>query len=390
MDAMKAIAQDDGLVKQVIQRLGDQLPSDEREIEELKSRVSLNDQGDLLNITARAGDPALAVQIANTWAEEAVTAINAAYSGEQTLAEVQSRYQSTKDEYDQAQSALEAYLRENQINMLEKKISQARALFDQQAEARILQVAYYNQRKQSMVDLQVQAEALKQQLQNGSRSQAGDQGDALAVMLARARALGINASTVTKKEGTTGVEQLIQPPDFQFNVQGGVTLLLQIGADAAIRDSSANYTADLDGLIQLAEGEIKRADDALNALQESVLQGTGNESLDEIDNQIRAFQTQYEDEQARMKELTSQRDLAWEAYQAMAQKQAELQSATQTNSLIIVASPAVPPEKPVSRGTVRNTLAGAALGLVLGIAFVLSTEWWHANMSESGGNKDVE
>jgi uncharacterized protein involved in exopolysaccharide biosynthesis len=143
-------------------------------------------------------------------------------------------------------------------------------------------------------------------------------------------------------------------------------------------------------LIQLAEGEIKRADDALNALQESVLQGTGNESLDEIDNQIRAFQTQYEDEQARMKELTSQRDLAWEAYQAMAQKQAELQSATQTNSLIIVASPAVPPEKPVSRGTVRNTLAGAALGLVLGIAFVLSSEWWHANISEGGRFKDIK
>jgi len=381
MDAMLAIAQSDALAQQVIQGLGEQLPPEQREIEQLKEQVRSTNRGDIILIAARGDDALLAAQIANAWAEQTATVINSAYSGEQPLAEIQNRVQTTKQEYDQSQAALEEFIRNNQINLLEKLISEARSQFDQLSEERSYQIAYYAQRKQTMEDLRVQAETLKLQLQDGSHSKAGNMGDALAVLLARGQALGINLKLVTK-QAAQGESRLFQPPQFNFTSQGGVTLNLMMGELQSAGDTSLNYAADLEELIRLADDEIQRAQEALSNLQNAVQKSEGKDLLEELDGQIRKLQTEYEVELSRQRELTSERDLTWNAYQAMAAKEAELRSATQTNDRVILVSRAVPPEKPATHGPIWNTVIGGILGLILGTLVVLAVYWWRSNNLE--------
>ena len=56
--------------------------------EELDNSVEITTSGDTIKITATNPDPAYAAAIANAWAENAVSAINYAYSGEQLPAEI--------------------------------------------------------------------------------------------------------------------------------------------------------------------------------------------------------------------------------------------------------------------------------------------------------------
>ena len=74
-----------------------------------------------------------------------------------------------------------------------------------------------------------------------------------------------------------------------------------------------------------------------------------------------------EEETALMNELTSTRDLSWRAYQALAQKETEVRNNLQTSSSVNLASPAVPPIEPTSRGVLRNTAIAGALGFFLSV-----------------------
>jgi hypothetical protein len=273
---------------------------------------------------------------------------------------------------------------DNNINLLEKQVGEAQTLLNRLGEERAWRIAYYSNRRQSMEDLRVQAETLKLQLQDGSRSQAGNRGDALAVLLARAEALGIKLKNAAKQQPSEKLtnprlDQTVKPveaPEFDFTNQGGVVLNVQVGELIDQQDSPTSLAADLDALINLAEGEIQRSDEVMNSLLEQVTQGQGYEGIALAARQIGVLQTQLEAEQARERELTSQRDLSWDAYQAMAQKEAEIRNATQTNNQVSLAGQAIPPENPTSRGAFRNALVGAVLGLILGTAVVLAGYWW--------------
>jgi len=69
-------------------------------------------------------------------------------------------------------------------------------------------------------------------------------------------------------------------------------------------------------------------------------------------------------------------EFAWQAYQVIASKEAELRNAPQEASLVTIASLAVQPQEPVSRGMVQNTLIAAILGAFIGVAIVLGMTWW--------------
>jgi capsular polysaccharide biosynthesis protein len=391
LDAILAIAQSDAVATQVIQALENDLPPRLKKVEALKGMVHFTNKGDIILVTAAAEDPLLASKIANTWAEQALVNINTAYSGQQPLEEIQSQAKTTRGEYEKSQASLEAFVKENNINLLEKQVAEAQTLLNRLGEERAWRIAYYSNRRQLMEDLRVQAEALKLQLQGGSRSQAGNRGDALAVLLARTEALGINLKNAAKQQPTEKLtnpqqDQTVNPvdsPEFDFNNQGGVTLNVQIGEIAAQEESPASLAADLDALINLAEGEIQRSDEMINDLLEQVTQGQGYEEIAMAANQIGVLQTQLEAERSRERELTSQRDLSWDAYQAMAQKEAEIRNATQTNNQVSLAGQAIPPENPTSRGAVRNALVGGVLGLILGTAIVLAGYWWRSVNRES-------
>jgi uncharacterized protein involved in exopolysaccharide biosynthesis len=185
MDALESIANSDGVALATIHQLGEQIPAESRQLEIFKNSTEISSSGDIIRVTSIAKDPQLAAQIANTWAQQAVTAINQAYSGEELPGEIQSQIQAAQQEYQQAQTSLESFMQENQISLLQKQLEEAEGVLDTLVKERMRKIAYFSQRGENMDQIISQAEALKSQIEGGSTSAAAGIGDALAILRAR-------------------------------------------------------------------------------------------------------------------------------------------------------------------------------------------------------------
>ena len=362
MNALLSLAQSDALTMETLNSLGDKLPAEDREIEALKKHVQIGSQGDAIVVTATAKDPILAADIANTWANQVVSAINLAYSGAQLPPEIQTQLASAQIEYQGAQTALETSMQDNQKAFLQARVDEAQNLLDKLTLDRTNQVAYYTQRKGTMDQVENQAAALKQLLQNGSGSAAAGVGDAIAVLKARASVFGANQPNSSPP--SAGSEMIIN---------------LQLPEAATTGGTPDAYIKDLDNLIQLAKNEMANADENLKNLGQEVIQGQGYDLISQTAAQVQNLQTQLERVQARERELTSQRDLTWKAYQALAQKQTEIKTTVPTSAQVTLAVQAIPPQKPTSRGTIRNVLIAGVLGLIVGVMWVFGAQWWQSS-----------
>jgi uncharacterized protein involved in exopolysaccharide biosynthesis len=371
MSALLTIAQSDAISLATLDSVGDKLPADEREIEAIEDRVEVTDKGDSILVSASAQTPELAAEIANTWAHQTVLTINQAYSGGQPLAEIQSRLATAEQEYEVAQNALEAFIKSNQITLLQNNIDEAKNLLSEAVNDRAWQISYNYNRKQSMQDLKVKAEALKQQLGSGNSSSAGGIGDAIALLYMHSNAFGIGETSNARALWLGETSNQVVPDN-----TAGMTFDLQLTELSSLDDTPASYAQDLDRIIQQAESEISKSAEALNSLNQNLFQGEDSDVIEATSAQIQELQTQLESEHARERELTSDRDLAWEAYQALVQKETEIENAAQTSNQVTLASQAVPPQKPASRGTIRNTLVAGVLGGLLGVFLVFGSMWW--------------
>ena len=93
-----------------------------------------------------------------------------------------------------------------------------------------------------------------------------------------------------------------------------------------------------------------------------------------LQREILQLQEELEREQARKRELTQARDLAWETYQTLARKEAEVGVAVQvTDTEVRFAVPAVEPKRPVAPKKKLNIAIAGVLGLMVGVfgAFVV-------------------
>lgn len=380
MDALLSLTQSDALAAETLQVVGDILPEESRNIEAIKNRVSVTSQGDTILVSATAQNPETAAEIANTWAYQAVQDINLAYSGEQPLAEIQVQMETARQDYQTAQSDLETFIQTNRISLLEKQMTEAETLLSSLTSERAWKISYYTNRMQSMENLIVQAEALKKQIQGGIKSNSGGLGDALAVLRVRATALGISEVNTQPPMDTKQSSSTIDVSTTSGNQP--LMLDLQLNDLTTLLDDPANYAADLDTVIQLADDEQSKAQNTLDELTQQVLGESTDSTIQSSAAALQNIATELENQNARQKELTSQRDLAWEAYQAMAEKVTEIKNTAQSDYQVTLASQAIAPQKPTSSNTMRNTLAAGAIGLILGCLFFLSLQWWQsANIS---------
>jgi hypothetical protein len=182
MDAMLEITGSDALILNALEDIHTQYPENGLFQEELREKVEITTSGDTIKITASHPDPEYAAAIANAWAENAVQAINFAYSGEQLPAEIQLSLEPAKLEYEAAQQELEDFFIENQVDILEKQIFETSALLDQLVQDRTWKIAYNVQRKRNMEQVIDRAEALKNQLDSRNTTLAAGLGEALAVL----------------------------------------------------------------------------------------------------------------------------------------------------------------------------------------------------------------
>lgn len=100
------------------------------------------------------------------------------------------------------------------------------------------------------------------------------------------------------------------------------------------------------------------------------------QAIAQLESEIRALKSKVETETSRNLQFNQQRDLAWESYKALSNKQAELQLARAAgNSEVRLSSVAVDPATPVERiSLVLSLLLATVIGLLLGVlvAFLLA------------------
>lgn len=354
LDSMVTIAKSDAVAAEVLSRLKDAGLWNGDAIRPLKNQVNITGSGDLILIEASSKDARLAEAIANTWAEVSVRRINLAYSGENPLTEFEGQIAQAQDEYQAAQASLEAFLQENQIALLENQIHEAEVVLKNLSEARAERIELYETRRQEMESLRLQAEALVEQLKSGSRSQAGGLGDALAALIARSSALGLNTT---------------------------LTFDLQLGELTTLGDTAADFAADLEALIGQLEQEEALAGEKLDQLVQEIAAEGGNNQIASVAAKLQEYRSLLEQQQAEERELTGQRDTAWAAYLALLQKATEVKNAAQTYSQVTIASEAIVPQQPVSKGYVRNASVAGLLGLTIAVLSVVARQWWRTNIS---------
>lgn len=378
MDAMLEIAGSDALMMQAIDDIHELYPDNGILREDLEKAVEITTSGDTIKITASNKDPLYAAAIANAWAQNAVSGINNAYSGEQLPAEIQLSLKPAREDYEIAQQDLEEFLIENQVDILQKQIVETSALLDELVQDRTWKIAYNVQRKQKMEQVIDQAEALKQQLGTQKTSLAAGLGEALAVLRLQAEAFGeiqIERGVSATSNEDPLLKGTVQETLVMASRQPNMIYNLQVAELIERVEAGESYQRDLDNIIEHAELEKDIAEAALLELAEQSLEIENDELLVATSERLRNLQSQIENEEAQLNDLTSTRDLTWEAFQALAEKETEVRNNLQTSSTVRLASPAVAPVEPTSRGVLRNTLIGAAIGFFMSLIWVLGSVW---------------
>ncbi len=133
------LVQNGAIAAQVIQELGDKLDEEEREPARLLEMVEgeIKERSDLIQIKVRARDPLKAADIANAWARAYEQHVNTIYSGvPESYSSVQNELAEAKDEYQQAEDALTAFIAANRIDDLNRLIAEKQHIINSLQSAR--------------------------------------------------------------------------------------------------------------------------------------------------------------------------------------------------------------------------------------------------------------
>jgi len=334
--ALTALVTNTAIASQVIGELGSILEPEEREIGPLVEMVKAELDGDLIRILVEADSPKKATAIANAWAQAYEGYVNSLYvRTAQSPADLQIQADEALNEYQKAEAALTEFLGNNQIAALTDEIGAKDATLED-----------YYAAERSLERLLADAKTLRESLGEGAPSSTTAR-NSLALLLLRAKASTLFSSLP--------VEPQVSP---------GLPAELQVLLDQQIQTAEhpAQQLSELDTLIANLE---VRQEQVQALIDEGYLQ-----------QEILKLQEQLEREHATQRELTSTRDLAWDAYQVIVRKVAEVGMAAQAEeTLVRLAVPATEPENPIRPRKKLNTLLGSVVGAMLAVGVVFIVEY---------------
>jgi capsular polysaccharide biosynthesis protein len=338
--ALDALVKSSSVASEVVAKLGSVLEPEERDVNTLLEMVETESNGDLIGIRVKGEDRGKIVAIANAWGEAYEKYVNGLYGGRmQSPGDIQVQVAEAESNYRQAEEALAKFVGDNQIETLTREIG-----------AKQNTLTDYYSTKQQLDRLIADAKALRDQSRQAASSSPTGTGNSLSIML-------LQASAFT----------LLSP---------GLPVQLQLAFDerAGLEGSADEQVQNLDALLSILEARRE-------AVQSLIDEGT-------LQAEILQLQEQLEREQARKQELTQTRDLAWETYDTLARKQAEVGVASQvTDTEVRFAVPAVEPKEPVAPKKMLNIAIAGVLGLMVGVFGAFLAEYFEGWGEEgrSGG-----
>lgn len=351
--ALVDLAQNPGIAREVIARLGDALPQEYRDVARLTKVVKASArESDLVEIVVTARDPEVAMMVAQSWAAAYEEHINNVFSGIAPGAVEATRAQAemARREYEAAEEALIAYAAENPAAELSREIDGKQQALDAMRDGRVREVSDVVYREPQVRRLLADARALLTVAQEGGNAAAESSALALALLKTEAYA--------------------------SSPLPGGLTLEAASGATGPL--DAAGQARDLRALIAALEAELEElatTREAILAAGGSVYAAESAEGVAALEADLRSLQAQREGAAAKDRELRRARDQSWETYTALTRKLAEQRvEGALTRNVVRVASEPLFPEEPARRSLVQ-TAALAAVGsgavTVLAIFFVI-------------------
>jgi uncharacterized protein involved in exopolysaccharide biosynthesis len=388
-DAFLALATSSDVALLALEELHNQPGLEQLSAPGLRGMVSAESVGDLILIRAHHGDPNSAALIANAWARAYVRHINSVYgAGNQLSSTFAAQVESAGQGYEEAQAAVEAFVGNNRLDALQREITERQGLLQvyQGAldQARTLPASLQISTQQQMLtdyyeDLRqiegglADLKALRTQLETASDSAVVDIGNALAMISLQSQGLG-----------------------------GSSTLPVQMQMDLASAGIEKVNPSDVDALIKVLETRRQETQTHIDALVANLGAETPSEGaidannaltsrVDELNAEILNLQQELAVQQAQQRELDQTRDSAWDTYQTLLQKQAELAISSQiTETEVRLASTAVAPRKAIPVRRTFNTAAGGMVGLMVGVVGAFGIEFWRHNRGRLRRREEAE
>ncbi len=388
----------------------------------------------LIELRATGDDPERAAAIANAWARLFVKYVNQLYGYEQdTQARFGDQLSQAKADYEVAQRAVEKFLADNRLAELQREMDARQTLINSyqseltasrgqslpeqlQARRQTLDNAYdelislEQQQRQIIQDyygdlaavesLLVDARALREQVQASSVSSAASLGDALAQLFLRSRSLASGAGGNVQLQLSFGqgagpipvsdVDSLIDVLESRkAQTQAQIEALLAVS-----RGQAPDPEVEVDsrfGVLEARKAEIRARIEALTAELlagfqvpvESAPNDPVSQLIAQYSDEVLTLNAELEAEEARQRELTQARDLAWETYTSLTRKAEERRIAVQTGEAIVrLASAASTPLEPAVSVLVIVAAAGIA-SLMVGVLTVILKDWWQGVEAEA-------
>ena len=322
------LANGDALLQQVLLDVGAALPADERSLFALRKMLKAKTGSDpsIINLSVTNRDPQRVADIANTWATLYVRRVNDLYgkSADQ-LTFFEAQLAQAKNDLDAADQALVEFQKRNDLVILQAELS-----------AKQNALSNYLEMNESLVMLQQNVKNLRDQLARRPADSPSTLGDDLAQLMLQVSALSAPSSSL--------------PIQLQMPSTGSLS-------DRTVEQQAA-YLADLAKTIQTKQAEAK-------------------EQMAALPIEIKALQGQIQETSTEQARLTRERDLAQTVYTSLAQKVKETQiSAQDASGSVRLASGALVPELPMSRGRLKNSMLGLVLGLMIVVGGVFAVEYF--------------
>jgi len=422
------------IAQEVLDKMGDQLDEQYRSVEKLLNSVEgeLIRESDTIEITITYSDPELAAQIVNEWAKVYMTHINNVYlesgSGE-VYSSIKVKLDESKGNYNSAQRELEEFIAINQQEEYTRQIAETQLVIDQLSSIRVnvlsqqinnldikLEEAY--DKRRNVDQLLNNASDIRAQVSRGGGGAVNSNAIALNLLKAQAFAPGTESVSRIEYVSTTELVERTESGDLIIQTSPIIQTNPNQQNSPIIQTSVINTTAevmidDLDGFIEVLENRRDKIDEEIDILSTQIvsdyytfgdehsqpestaaenqapLELIGSGQIDfnmaqlPIDQTILDLEKRIDDlgaklaqETDRHDELMRARDLAWETYQTLANKEAELNVAAEIpGSVVNIASTALIPEKDTV-STIKNTALATAMGLIIGTFTAFAIEFW--------------
>ncbi|MBN1668208.1 MAG: hypothetical protein JW862_14040 [Anaerolineales bacterium] len=320
---------------------------------QLADALQVDTSGNLIHLRVRTQNAQQAAMIGNTWAEVFVEIANGTFRApQQVLDTVIVQAEEAYTQYSAPQQSLEMYLADNKIDELTLAIAQKEATIES------LQAAYFSSAQTSLENLLLarsqvplllgNAQTLRQLVANGPASEVAE-ATQISALLLQIRSLHVGTSL---------------PAELQLSLPA-------VGTDTLTR-AEALETLDLI-LSGLGDLQIYLDDLVINSVPQlsADLNISLADQLATIQVDLDPLRASLEQEEARLRELTAARDLAWENYLTLASKVDEASLAAQSiETEVVLASGALVPEEPVQPHKLLITAVGFGFGLLASLAFV--------------------